>query len=103
MTIDILMKTLFVQFVGCGSVRDGIHLRTILDYEELNLSRDNLMKESYDFSKGERGKFYNPTAEFELPIYLDADILTLFSTHDLTIGQGFTTITHTNQYSDCNN
>ena len=36
------------------------------------------MKESYDFSKGERGKFYNPTAEFELPIYLDADILAFF-------------------------
>ena len=36
------------------------------------------MKESYDFSKGERGKFYNSTAEFELPIYLDADILAFF-------------------------
>ena len=34
MTIDILMKTLFVQFVGCGSVQDGIHLRTILEYKE---------------------------------------------------------------------
>ena len=38
------------------------------------------MKESYDFSKAERGKFYNPNVEFELPIYLDADILTFFQT-----------------------
>jgi hypothetical protein len=26
------------------------------------------MKDSYDFSKGERGKFYHPGAEFELLI-----------------------------------
>jgi hypothetical protein len=34
------------------------------------------MKESYDFSQGQRGKFYHPNAEFELPIYLDSDIVT---------------------------
>ena len=28
------------------------------------------MKKEYDFSKGERGKFYNKDATFELPIYL---------------------------------
>jgi hypothetical protein len=32
------------------------------------------MKKEYDFSKGERGKFYNPDAEFAIPIYLDSDI-----------------------------
>ncbi len=32
------------------------------------------MKEEYDFSKGERGKFYHPDAEFNLPIYLDPEI-----------------------------
>jgi len=31
------------------------------------------MKE-YDFSKGERGKFYNPNAVFSFPVYLDPDI-----------------------------
>ena len=36
------------------------------------------MKESYDFSKGVRGKFYTPNAVFELPIYLDPDILAFF-------------------------
>jgi hypothetical protein len=25
------------------------------------------MKETYDFSQGQRGKFYHPNAEFELP------------------------------------
>jgi hypothetical protein len=32
------------------------------------------MKAEYDFSKGERGKFYRPDAEIRLPIYLDADV-----------------------------
>lgn len=32
------------------------------------------MKNKYDFSKAERGKFHNPTGEFLLPIYLEADI-----------------------------
>ena len=29
------------------------------------------MKREYDFSKGERGKFYRKGAELRLPIYLD--------------------------------
>ena len=32
------------------------------------------MKEEYDFSNGERGKFYNKNATFNLPIYLKAEI-----------------------------
>lgn len=32
------------------------------------------MKKEYDFSKGVRGKFYNPDGEFNLPIYLDHEI-----------------------------
>jgi hypothetical protein len=32
------------------------------------------MKKEYDFSKGERGKFYQPNAELDLPIYLDQDV-----------------------------
>ena len=28
----------------------------------------------YDFSEGERGKFFRPNAELQLPIYLNADI-----------------------------
>lgn len=31
------------------------------------------MKAKYDFSKGQRGKFYNPTAVFNLPIYSEKD------------------------------
>jgi hypothetical protein len=34
------------------------------------------MKEEYDFSKGERGKFYHPDADFNLPIYLEPEIAT---------------------------
>ena len=32
------------------------------------------MKKLYDFSKGERGKFYNPDAIFNFPVYLDPDV-----------------------------
>lgn len=32
------------------------------------------MKKEYDFSKGERGKFYRPNAKLSLPIYLDDDV-----------------------------
>jgi hypothetical protein len=32
------------------------------------------MKPEYDFSKGERGKFFRPDAELRLPIYLSADV-----------------------------
>ena len=32
------------------------------------------MKEEYDFSKGERGKFYRPDAGLDLPVYLDSDV-----------------------------
>ncbi len=34
------------------------------------------MKNEYDFSAGERGKFYHPDAEFELPVYLEPDVQT---------------------------
>jgi len=33
------------------------------------------MKREYDFSKGERGKFYRPDAKLNLPVYLDPEIL----------------------------
>ena len=33
------------------------------------------MKKEYDFSRGERGKFHDPDAELNLPIYLDPDNL----------------------------
>ena len=34
------------------------------------------MKDEYDFSKGERGKFYRPDAKLNMPIYLDDEVLT---------------------------
>ena len=33
-----------------------------------------LMKEEYDFSKGERSKFFHPDAKLCLPVYLEPDI-----------------------------
>ena len=32
------------------------------------------MRNEYDFSNGERGKFYKPDATLNLPVYLDDDV-----------------------------
>jgi hypothetical protein len=33
------------------------------------------MRKEYDFSKGERGKFYNKDANLNIPVYLEPKIL----------------------------
>jgi hypothetical protein len=38
------------------------------------------MKAEYDFSKGERGKFYDPHAVFSFPVYLEPDVDSFLST-----------------------
>lgn len=42
--------------------------------------RSKGMRKEYDFSKGERGKFFRKDAEFNLPVYLDADNLSFIAT-----------------------
>jgi len=37
------------------------------------------MKREYDFSKGERGKFYRPDVRFNMPVYLDQEVLAYLS------------------------
>jgi len=32
------------------------------------------MKKEYDFSKAERGKFYHPDVELNIPIYLEPEV-----------------------------
>jgi hypothetical protein len=32
------------------------------------------MKDEYDFSKAERGKFFRPDAKLDVPVYLDTDV-----------------------------
>ena len=36
------------------------------------------MKDEYDFTNAEQGKFYVPVEEIEMPIYLDKDISEFF-------------------------
>jgi len=35
-----------------------------------------IMRKEYDFSKGERGKFYRPDMKLNTPIYLEEEVLT---------------------------
>ena len=37
------------------------------------------MQKEYDFSKGVRGKFYNKTAKFNLPVYLEPEVESFFT------------------------
>ncbi len=37
------------------------------------------MKEEYDFSNAERGKFYRPNTQLNIPVYLDQDIENWFA------------------------
>lgn len=36
------------------------------------------MRDEYDFSKAERGKFFDANAKKHLPVYLEADVLDYF-------------------------
>ena len=36
------------------------------------------MKKEYDFSKGEKGKFFSKTAKFNIPVYLDPELERFF-------------------------
>ncbi len=42
--------------------------------------RKHNMKKEYDFSRGERGKFFRPDAELNIPVYLDPDVARVFRT-----------------------
>jgi len=37
------------------------------------------MKKEYDFSKGVRGKFYQPEVVFNFPVYLEPDVAAFLS------------------------
>ena len=37
-----------------------------------------MMREEYDFSKGERGKFFKPGSKINVPVYLEADVQDYF-------------------------
>jgi hypothetical protein len=37
------------------------------------------MKDEYDFSRAEQGKFYQPLNELQVPIYLDRDVAEYFA------------------------
>lgn len=45
------------------------------------------MKAEYDFSKGERGKFYRPEATLNLPVYLEPDVETFMRQVSLKTGK----------------
>ena len=43
-----------------------------------SIEGDN-MQEEYDFSQAERGKFFHPNSQKNLPVYIDADVLDYYT------------------------
>ncbi len=39
------------------------------------------MRKGYDFSKGERGKFFRPEAELNIPVYLEPKVAEAVRVH----------------------
>jgi hypothetical protein len=50
------------------------------------------MKNEYDFSKGEQGKFYRPDAVLHIPIYLDPDVERAIQAMAESTGQNMSTL-----------
>ncbi|MBL6987629.1 MAG: hypothetical protein ISR72_11455 [Methylobacter sp.] len=46
------------------------------------------MKDEYDFSNAEQGKFYVPVEDIQLPIYLDKDVVQYLNEKCLTTQGG---------------
>jgi len=47
------------------------------------------MKDEYDFSNAEQGKFYRPFEELDVPIYLDKDVKEYFMQKVRSKGKAF--------------
>ena len=48
-----------------------------------------MMKDEYDFSSAEQGKFYRPIEELDIPIYLDKEVKAFFIEKIKAKGQEF--------------
>jgi hypothetical protein len=48
-----------------------------------------MMKDEYDFSGAEQGKFYRPIEELDIPIYLDKEVKAFFIERLKAKGQEF--------------
>jgi hypothetical protein len=63
-------------------VQDTNHFGTKSHQERNQAVQGNpAMKKEYDFSKGERGKFFRPDAELSIPIYLEPQIAEAVQEH----------------------
>jgi len=47
---------------------------TLIHLDDAHKNRGYGMKDKYDFSQGQRGKFYSKEAVFKEPVYLDDEI-----------------------------
>ena len=66
-----------LEIIGSNQKRENVEAvadKGFNGYLTLPSDLINQMRAKYDFSKGERGKFYNPKVVFNLSIYLEKDV-----------------------------
>lgn len=54
----------------------GLSLLVKRQHTKPNTMKGEAMRDEYDFTKGERGKFYQPNTKLNLPVYLDDEVQT---------------------------
>jgi hypothetical protein len=55
-----------------------ISARKATNNEQQSYQRRPIMKDEYDFTNAEQGKFYRPLEELDIPVYLDKEVKEYF-------------------------
>jgi hypothetical protein len=61
------------NLIAAQQAFEFFHAEKLQKQKRNNMVND--MRKEYDFSKGERGKFFNNDVKLNLPVYLDDEIL----------------------------
>ena len=66
------------EYIRIISARKATRTERQVYQENTSFRKVSEMKEEYDFTNAEQGKFYRPIEELELPIYLDEEVKEFF-------------------------
>ncbi len=67
-----------IEYIRIISARKATRTEEQIYQENTRFKKVSEMKEEYDFSNAEQGKFYRPIEELEIPIYLDKEVREFF-------------------------
>ena len=67
-----------IEYIRIISARKATKAEKQIYQKTNKFKKVSEMKEEYDFSNAEQGKFYRPIEELEIPIYLDKEVREFF-------------------------